>query len=73
MPPKLSLKPASQEKEVTLQEHEVCANALEKLLPVLVYIQANLDGDLSLEAVANESASHHSTFTGFFARRSAKH
>ena len=35
----------------TVQE-PVPANALEKLLPVLVYIQANLDEDLSLDAVA---------------------
>lgn len=34
-----------------MQEH-VPANALEKLLPVLVHIQANLDEDLSLDAVA---------------------
>lgn len=31
---------------------QVPANALEKLLPVLVHIQANLDDDLSLDAVA---------------------
>jgi len=35
----------------TVQE-QVPANALDKLLPVLVHIQANLDGDLSLDAVA---------------------
>ena len=33
-------------------QEEVPANALEKLLPVLVHIQANLDEDLSLDAVA---------------------
>jgi AraC family transcriptional regulator len=35
----------------TVQE-QVPANALEKLLPVLVHIEANLDEDLSLDAVA---------------------
>lgn len=35
-----------------MTEQEVSATALEKLLPVLVHIQANLDGDLSLEALA---------------------
>lgn len=35
-----------------MTEQEVSANSLEKLLPVLVHIQANLDGDLSLEALA---------------------
>jgi AraC family transcriptional regulator len=33
-------------------QEQVPANALEKLLPVLVHIQANLDEDLSLDAVA---------------------
>ena len=33
-------------------QEQVSANALEKLLPVLVHIQANLDDDLSLVAVA---------------------
>jgi AraC family transcriptional regulator len=33
-------------------QEKVPANALEKLLPVLVHIQANLDEDLSLDAVA---------------------
>ena len=33
-------------------QEPVPANALEKLLPVLVHIQANLDADLSLDAVA---------------------
>ena len=33
-------------------QEPVPANALEKLLPALVHIQANLDGDLSLDAVA---------------------
>ncbi|HWO01340.1 MAG TPA: helix-turn-helix transcriptional regulator, partial [Blastocatellia bacterium] len=35
-----------------MRERSVSPNALEKLLPVLVHIQANLDGDLSLEALA---------------------
>ena len=35
-----------------MQEHQITATALERLLPVLVHIQANLDGDLSLEALA---------------------
>ncbi|MEK6304570.1 MAG: AraC family transcriptional regulator [Acidobacteriota bacterium] len=35
-----------------MTEQEVSANSLEKLLPVLVHIQANLDEDLSLEALA---------------------
>ncbi|HYV03052.1 MAG TPA: AraC family transcriptional regulator [Blastocatellia bacterium] len=35
-----------------MSAQQVSANALEKLLPVLVHIQANLDGDLSLEALA---------------------
>jgi AraC family transcriptional regulator len=35
-----------------VQEHQVSANPLEKLLPVLVHIQANLDEDLSLETLA---------------------
>ena len=35
-----------------MSAQEVSANPLEKLLPVLVHIQANLDGDLSLEALA---------------------
>ena len=38
-------------KKSTVQE-QVPANALEKLLPVLVHIQANLDEDLSLDAIA---------------------
>ena len=38
----------------TVQE-PVPANALEKLLPVLVHIQANLDEDLSLDAVAKRA------------------
>lgn len=33
-------------------QEQVPANALDKLLPVLVHIQANLDEDLSLDAVA---------------------
>ena len=33
-------------------QEQVSANALEKLLPVLVHIQANLDEDLSLDVVA---------------------
>lgn len=35
-----------------MQEQQVPASALETLLPVLVYIQANLDEDLSLEVLA---------------------
>ncbi len=35
-----------------VQEQEVPASALEMLVPVLVHIQANLDEDLSLEALA---------------------
>jgi AraC family transcriptional regulator len=37
------------------QESEVASSALERLLPVLVHIQANLDGDLSLEALSNRA------------------
>lgn len=36
-------------------QESVPANALEKLLPVLVHIQANLDEDLSLDAVAKRA------------------
>jgi AraC family transcriptional regulator len=36
-------------------QEQVPANALEKLLPVLVHIQANLDEDLSLDAVAKRA------------------
>ena len=36
-------------------QEPVPANALEKLLPVLVHIQANLDQDLSLDAVAKRA------------------
>jgi AraC family transcriptional regulator len=39
-------------KKALVAERLVSANALEKLLPVLVHIQANLDADLSLEALA---------------------
>lgn len=35
-----------------VQKLPISANSLEKLLPVLVHIQANLDGDLSLESLA---------------------
>jgi AraC family transcriptional regulator len=38
--------------EILVQKSHVSASALEKLLPVLMHIQANLDGDLSLEAMA---------------------
>jgi AraC family transcriptional regulator len=36
-------------------QEQVPADALEKLLPVLVHIQANLDADLSLDAVAKRA------------------
>jgi AraC family transcriptional regulator len=36
-------------------QEPIPANALEKLLPVLVHIQANLDEDLSLDAVAKRA------------------
>ena len=35
-----------------MQEREISANALERLLPVLVHIQAHLDGDLSLATLS---------------------
>jgi AraC family transcriptional regulator len=35
-----------------VREPQATADALERLLPVLVHIQANLDGDLSLDALA---------------------
>jgi len=38
---------------VTAQEDKAPAQEIERLLPVLVHIQANLDQDLSLEALAN--------------------
>ena len=38
---------------VRSQEDRASANQIERLLPVLVHIQANLDQDLSLEALAN--------------------
>lgn len=38
---------------VSVQEDQAPANEIERLLPVLVHIQANLDQDLSLEALAN--------------------
>ena len=38
---------------VSAQENQAFANEIERLLPVLVHIQANLDQDLSLEALAN--------------------
>jgi AraC family transcriptional regulator len=37
---------------VSAQEDQASANEIGRLLPVLVYIQANLDQDLSLEALA---------------------
>src|SRR5688572_23291662 len=38
---------------VSAQEDQASASEIERLLPVLVHIQANLDQDLSLEALAN--------------------
>jgi transcriptional regulator GlxA family with amidase domain len=38
---------------VNAKEDKDSANEIERLLPVLVHIQANLDQDLSLEALAN--------------------
>jgi AraC family transcriptional regulator len=38
---------------LTAQEDNASASEIERLLPVLVHIQANLDQDLSLEALAN--------------------
>jgi AraC family transcriptional regulator len=35
-----------------VQDREISANAFEKLLPVLIHIQANLDGDLSLATLS---------------------
>jgi len=55
----------------TVQE-PVPANALEKLLPVLVHIQANLDEDLSLDAVAKRVGLSSFHFHRLFVRRSAK-
>jgi AraC family transcriptional regulator len=43
---------AEREGKSFVQEHQVSANPIEKLLPVLVHIQANLDEDLSLSALA---------------------
>jgi AraC family transcriptional regulator len=40
---------------VSAQEDKTSANEIERLLPVLVHIQANLDQDLSLEALANRA------------------
>src|SRR5688572_33406729 len=38
---------------MSAQQDGASANEIERLLPVLVHIQANLDQDLSLEALAN--------------------
>ena len=48
------------------QEGKASANELERLLPVLVHIQANLDQDLSLEALANRARLSHFHFHRLF-------
>lgn len=57
MPPKLNRPSRSNREERVrenplMQEHQSSSNSLERLLPVLVHIQANLDEDLSLDALA---------------------
>src|SRR6185503_5838123 len=44
-----------QDRRTSTVQEQVPADALEKLLPVLVHIQANLDADLSLDAVAKRA------------------
>lgn len=51
---------------VSVQEDQPSASEIEKLLPVLVYIQANLDQDLSLEALANRARISHFHFHRLF-------
>lgn len=41
--------------ESAMQEQSASSNSLEKLLPLLVHIQANLDEDLSLDALAKRA------------------
>ena len=48
------------------QEGKASANELERLLPVLVHIQAKLDQDLSLEALANRARLSHFHFHRLF-------
>ena len=58
---------------VSAQENKASTNEIERLLPVLVHIQANLDQDLSLEALANRFGSPTSIFTVCFVPPSVKH
>ena len=51
---------------VSVQEDQAYTNELERLLPVLVHIQANLDQDLSLEALANRVRLSHFHFHRLF-------
>jgi AraC family transcriptional regulator len=51
---------------LSAQEDKASANEIERLLPVLVHIQANLDQDLSLEALANRARLSHFHFHRLF-------
>ena len=51
---------------VSVQEDQASANEIERLLPVLVHIQANLDQNLSLEALANRFGLSHFHFHRLF-------